>query len=130
MEKQIVNYEIAKILKELGFDELCFMGYDSCETLFLSNERGFRVHVINAPLYQQVIDWAREKYNINIEVNYMPNIKMYCIIVSPMDYVPKEHSNTVNYNRAIIVTCNNVKFESYYDARKQAIIEFIKLIKK
>ena len=75
MEKQFVNYKIARILKEKGFKENClavyvnekfqiprgfgitFATYGMCEIVKTS---------ILAPLWQQAIDWLREKHKIMI----------------------------------------------------------------
>lgn len=73
MKKLFVSYEIAKLLKEKGFNESCIAYYETKVTLnFLdthfgaiipTNKDGFGV---DAPLFQQVIDWFREKHNIRI----------------------------------------------------------------
>lgn len=70
MNKQFVTYEIALKLKELGFNELCLAQYfiKSCN---LITEKDFSVvydNMLNAPLWQQVIDWFRVKYNVLIIV--------------------------------------------------------------
>lgn len=72
MKKQFVTYEIAKQLKELGFDEECFgyyhvnegytKGYAFC---YSENTRTSDCSVL-APLWQQVIDFIWEKYHILI----------------------------------------------------------------
>lgn len=78
MKKQFVTYKIALALKELGFDEKCFGWYDnegrfffpSNNTLHTRNSKveGRSDNIITAPLWQQVIDWLREEYNIYINV--------------------------------------------------------------
>ena len=94
MEKEFVTYEIALKLKELGFDELC-LGYFNEKKQFLlshpSNDgkiipdyyrnsrsefwlsqifsrKSKKINICTAPLYQQVIDWFREKHDFNIEI--------------------------------------------------------------
>ena len=81
MEEQFITYEIALKLKELGFNEECFCTFDNgVLSRNPSNKMdgkpiqtkpytwvNSKVHntVITAPLWQQVIDWLREKgYNI------------------------------------------------------------------
>lgn len=79
MKEQFVTYEITIKLKEKGFDEPCFGLYNIYETygqygiinigdLHLTNvNRGFKGNnAIIAPLWQQVIDWFREKHQIEI----------------------------------------------------------------
>lgn len=86
-----VPYEIAKQLKEKGFNEECFMvynshregipGYPTLErpinyrflrydyTVYNYHLNKLNTKLITAPLYQQVIDWFRVKHKINIQWN-------------------------------------------------------------
>jgi hypothetical protein len=71
MEKEFITYEQALALKELGFDEPCFMTYLNGKLdkeIFLFNH-SIRSHstqeFISAPLYQQVFRWFREKHNLH-----------------------------------------------------------------
>ncbi len=92
MKNLFVPYEIAKQLKEKGFNEKClgwwFKYYDTANLHLVENDEGednnlkldlSSSQAINArqleqeyesscsaPLYQQVIDWFREKHNILI----------------------------------------------------------------
>ncbi len=82
MEKEFVTYEVAKKLKELGFDNVPCLGVyytnetegafeiDSSirDTQYYS-KKGFRDGIL-APLWQQAIDWLREK---KIKVVEIPN---------------------------------------------------------
>jgi hypothetical protein len=80
MEKQFVTYEIAKKLKELGFDEKCFAYYtynDIDKDRFhlqyplVTNAQLFdplskaKYQDVSAPLWQQVISWFMEKKGIH-----------------------------------------------------------------
>ncbi len=74
MKHLFVPYEIALQLKEKGFDEPCFgiwmergaifdiLYVARQEDAWMANEN----NGILAPLYQQVIDWFREKHSIDI----------------------------------------------------------------
>lgn len=84
-ESLFVPYEIAVKLKEVGFDEPCFNYYhndndDSNDKSFYlfefmhtfgikNSERvtnqGFE-NTISAPMYQQIVDWLSEKFNIDV----------------------------------------------------------------
>lgn len=82
MKNLFVPYEIALKLKEKGFDELCFgwfqpeVGYTNVQINWNAENphrnSNFKEHensigeVIAAPLYQQVVDFFREKHNIEI----------------------------------------------------------------
>jgi hypothetical protein len=83
MKHLFVPYEIALILKEKSFDENCFAWYH-CPTTYENEELNKYTLKIDrpplnlfkngggtlliAPLYQQVIDWFREKHNMNISI--------------------------------------------------------------
>jgi len=73
MEKEFVPYEIALVLKELGFDEPCFGGYDKeTKKLWIGNIEGYeqfnRDFYILAPTYSQCFRWFRNKYNLNAPI--------------------------------------------------------------
>ena len=78
MEEQFATYEIALELKELGFDGPCLCYYDKnkilCRSLLeypiINSKNGFHAHwnIIIEPIWQQVIDWFREKQNICINI--------------------------------------------------------------
>lgn len=75
MIKQYVPYKIAFALKELGFNEECFGWYYLNNPDYIEYERCklkdcTDIH-ISAPLWQQVIDWFREKYKLSIYI--IPN---------------------------------------------------------
>lgn len=87
MEKEFATYEISRECKELGFNERCFAYYDHnkqfklqdnplafytrndsisswCTNIFAKKES--KLNACSAPLWQQVIDWLRLCYNMNI----------------------------------------------------------------
>lgn len=74
MKNEFVTYEQALALKELGFDDKCFRGYDKNQMLFYSEQECG--HVLNytkgmnisAPLKQQAFKFIREKYNIYCKI--------------------------------------------------------------
>lgn len=73
MENQFVSSEIAFKLKEKGFlnDCLGFYYYDGSFQKYrlVYNESSDEwVKTINAPLWQQVIDWFRTEHNIDINI--------------------------------------------------------------
>jgi hypothetical protein len=77
MNKEFVPYEQALALKELGFDEPCFMTYLNGKLdkeIFLFNH-SIRSHstqeFISAPLYQQAFRWFREKYDLDSFIKHI-----------------------------------------------------------
>lgn len=142
MKELFVSYELALKLKEKGFDEECIAYW------FLSLEKGTNKEVVSllpivivwkagtmwkgmdnskcdseilctAPLYQQVIDWFREKHKIGVDN-------------SPVLSTDLE---TYKYNY-MIYSLNKVDFDqkrstiqyTYYEALDKAIEEALKLI--
>jgi len=69
-----VTYETAVLLKEKGFDELCFALYNPKEELIqcgvrLSNTQVGRVPgSYSAPTHQMALKWLREVHNIYIDI--------------------------------------------------------------
>ena len=85
MKDQFVTYEIAKRLKDLGFNEPCFGWYRSgllrcidsgielpfdytSNTLINEREEAERIEGIAAPLWQQAHGWLREKHGVFISI--------------------------------------------------------------
>lgn len=122
MEKQFVTYQISLKLKELGFNEPC-LGYFNIETKELIDKK-WNQHpnksswTINAPLWQQAIDWFETEKHIIVEEHlyYSYNKQMWGIA----------NSNHPDYENDILTTF----FKSKYDARKQAILNAIELCTK
>lgn len=78
MKNQFVTYEIALKLKELGFDEECFAYWYGEGDLIYCNSSSNGVYPFKtqrddddsatAPLWQQVEQWFRVKYNICVVI--------------------------------------------------------------
>jgi hypothetical protein len=70
--KEFVTYRQALLLKELGFNEDTFGGYDfEDKQLYIGYENEYRRtwnldFYIHAPLKQQVFRWFREKYDADV----------------------------------------------------------------
>ena len=130
IKDQFVTYEIALGLKELGFDEECFAIFfrtilnngrtvnyisDDWESPFYKNRTNSEsnsVDIVSAPLWQQVIDWLREKYGIYILI-------MPCRIPS----------NEIKYYifKGKLKWDRNELYNTYEEAREQAILKCIEL---
>ena len=136
MKNQFCSYEIALKLKELGFDEPCLACFTDGEIHFekpnylLSQQKAnyifkFR-NTILAPLWQQVIDWFRDKYHTNIEINRFPNISKWGFIVTDMTIIPKQQTRKENINMSLKVA-DVRRFDEYFECREQAILKAIEL---
>ena len=73
MEQLFIPYEIAKLLKQKGFEWNCF-GYwiksKNSNKAQLTIGDNFNEEEIDAPLYQQVVDWFREKHSFWIQITW------------------------------------------------------------
>lgn len=88
MKHLFVPYNLALQLKEKGFNENCFTWYlnkklEEDSTKFFFFTHSYRSHkgeifgvaqeFVSAPLYQQAIDWFREKHEILILTDHYLN---------------------------------------------------------
>lgn len=93
MKEQFVDFETAKMLKELGFNEACEYMYDGfilirSEKLPARYETNFNSELskhrfakyISAPLWQQVEQWLWEEHNIILEIDEVDNGRIFCSV--------------------------------------------------
>jgi len=131
IQNQFCSYEIALKLKELGFEERCLglVCDDGSIIIHQANKHDqFYNQTCLAPLWQQVIDWFREKhkYSVSIHVdenNSTPSDIKYWYCIDSFFEVPN--------NKIVREGIEEVdNFSSFEEAREQAILKAIKLIKK
>ncbi len=131
MEELFVSYEFAKLAREKGFDEHCFMYWrpdmDGSMQLWYHQET-YCLDAIGsnnsddakwvdctAPLHQQIVDWFREKHNLSILIEI--GTQEFSYIVYNIKKDRKETGvDTIKYNG------------TYYEALNKAIEEAFKLI--
>lgn len=145
MKHLFVSYEIAKLLKDKGFDEECLYYYFPTgivgETIYklLSKEhevdldgtsidKGYKLGLfqltVPAPLYQQVIDWFREKHGLHIWAEPMGDInpELYTWYIESTKGIVLQEVGSPKYKNW------EWSNESYYQALDAAIKEALKLI--
>ena len=128
MKEQFVTYKIALKLKELGFNEECLAYYHDKTEPYLcryldSNNGAFNIncrHVLfdtdcTAPLWQQAIDWFREKHNLYIWIQPINSF-----------VEDKEDLNSLIFLYCKDISSDLEDFENY----EQAILRAIELCKK
>jgi hypothetical protein len=131
MKKQFVTYEIALKLKELDFDEPCMAVYLGKEGFYFrpelnGNKNSYfkdKSKSVSLPLWQQVIDWVREKYDIHFSFHYNPRTKKYAMWIEGPDEILRDHS-------AEIDILYSSKFDTYEECRKQSIIKAIEILEE
>lgn len=124
MKHLFIPYKLAIKLKNLSFTEPCFGKFltsEVPENRFRFNTEGSPKdyntenygRFISAPLYQQVVDWFREKHSIIINAVPDESLQIYCGKVEDKDgFIETEDTS------------------SYYEALAKAIEESLKLIKQ
>ena len=85
-----VSFEIAKLLKEKGFDESTIMRYDSNGEISSDGRYGHynslkKFDFISAPTLQMAMKWLREEHNIHVEVR-ITNHSFSSLIAVPRYY--------------------------------------------
>lgn len=74
MNEDFVSFEIAKKLKEKGFNEGCYKYYENKELKWSNSPwletqyNSYMPHIIAAPTISQVLKWLREEKKIHIEI--------------------------------------------------------------
>jgi len=143
MQKEIILYPEAQELQQLGFDDICFgyycsvLGKPGVELIIRQTPPRF-YHLMTipehfdilAPTYSQAFRWFREKYRLNSETPYLPNVEKYGIIVSDMTIKPKDLSNNENFKRGVEVTNNFAKYDTHEEAELDCLRHLIKLVKE
>ena len=133
MKEQFVTYEIALKLKELGFDEKVCALY-RYERLYpiLGFEKinSVKQSVIAAPLWQQVISWLKNECKLEIEV-FKWVAKCYHNEELATPHYLFDIDKAFEYTNDWIYQSINddLKYHTYEEAREQAILKAIELIK-
>lgn len=115
MESLFIPFELAVIAKEKGFEEECFGGYTQERLFVYGEEYYYRSIKIDAPLYQQIVNWFDE-LGIFITISYVaPDTNKFGIRI---DCYTKNR-NITNYYTHIYAT--------RVEAENKAIEEAFKL---
>ncbi len=119
-----IPYELAVIAKEKGFNEPCFGSYRINSPNFFSPNKCDKNGDITllAPIYQQIVDWFREKHKIYITVVPFKAIPLSGIFKRTFyDYVL--------YCDSIAENKKEQQFNSHYEALMNAIQQAFNIIK-
>ena len=135
MEKQFVTYEIALKLKKLDFNDKCFGLYKN--GVFYRDYETFQwndfSNCIKVPLWQQVIDWFREKHDIHISFvpEYNPNKFQKLMYSYAISYQNNNYGGIDdNLDAWLQLSDNGINYhicENYDIAKEQAILKTIEL---
>jgi hypothetical protein len=111
IKEAYVSFETAKLLKEKGFDEPCYMSYwlrtkDNIELAHLEQHCNNYSDCMCAPTLQMGCAWLREIHNIDIEIRRSPNTMMYKCLV---------------YKDTLVKCITDAIMETYEDAVEAAL---------
>lgn len=150
MNKLFVSYELAKLAKEKGFNEPCLAYYAENKILQMDTrpfEDWCRLQAISHPevtntkiqfalnkdcyaasLYQQLIDWFREKHRYHIDVTFQESIG------NKVEFINTPYYSIEIYHLHGGDAWKTYKFvafsDDYYITLNKALEEAFKLIKK
>ena len=135
-----VSFEIAKLLKENGFNEPCKMWYAEYTSAWGGDPSGDRKYIniqfddrnrfnesykflCYAPNVQRVKKWLREKYNIHIEIRITNHSISNMVNIAKYYWVMVNTETVKWYDES---TCYNVKgFDTPEEAEEDAIIHLL-----
>ena len=87
IQERYCSYEVAKLLKEKGFDEPCRSVYEDCGdyidfyyTVEEQTDLQMGVFEVLRPTHQMAMDWLREVHKLHIEI--YANASGYRFIIS------------------------------------------------
>jgi len=96
MEHLFADYEVSTLVKEKGFDKPCLAFYSNSKLYFdyqkiaitVGFDKGVAIQLnyVNAPLWDQIIEWLREVHNIEIVITGIPiyDIRKYWVCLYRM----------------------------------------------
>lgn len=137
MDKEFISFEQAKVLKELGFDETCFMYWKyepdgkaykyyfsepNVENEVGSNNSDEATFVVcTAPLWQQAFEFFRDKYSAHSHISKYKdnNFYHYDIFVDVVEEGEEYYESYV---------CD-VLFNTYEEAQSACLDKLIELAK-
>ena len=119
MQHLFLDKELSQLAKDKGFDDECLASHNSIHGFVLGNEQFTSNQP--APLYQQIIDWFREKHKIIIVIDFYNDGNEWLdtrfkIKISEFKHFKTHDSFVLN------------EINSYYEALDKAIEEAFKLI--
>lgn len=73
IKEDYVSFEVAKLLKEKGFNEPCFYYYKDGNLMFspfLKGRNSYQTDTYSAPTLQMAMRWLREVHHLYIDVGF------------------------------------------------------------
>lgn len=125
MTEDYVSFEVAKLLKEKGFDWECATLYDIRNGEFLEKQTGYVFNnsqwdnFITAPTLQMAMKWLREVCKIGI----FPSI--YQIVTGAESGINEYSAMIVDFETGKFFTLEKFRTPSYEKTVEQAIMYYL-----
>lgn len=104
IEEAYVSFEVAKLLKEKGFDWACIGYYvddepDDVKYSFLCETNSiWESRCCSAPTLQMAMAWLRREFGLHCSVDYDYVLGWYCQITSLKETVEYDHEEMKHYH--------------------------------
>ena len=110
LASQFVPYELSLKLKNIGFNEPCFGGWDDDKIWYYHPDSDI---IVDAPLWQQAFDWFREKHSLHALNSPLLNNEWSVVIDNTLN------SNQVYWSKRV----------GYQEARQDCLEKLIEICK-
>ena len=119
IKEDYCSYEVAKILKDKGFNESCYTCYVEKEIShydYSSTNYELIDGVISCPTIQMTMKWLREIHNKHCDIGYDIDLHWFFQIIDLKETVEYDYPETKYYH-----TENETGFNSYEEAVEAAL---------
>ena len=119
IKEDYCSYEVAKILKEKGFNESCYTCYVEKEIShydYSSTNYELIDGVISCPTIQMAMKWLREIHNKHCDIGYDIDLHWFFQIIDLKETIEYDYTETKYYH-----TENETGFNSYEEAVEAAL---------
>lgn len=119
IKEDYCSYEVAKILKEKGFNESCYTCYVEKEIShydYSSTNYELIDGVISCPTIQMTMKWLREIHNKHCDIGYDIDLHWFFQIIDLKETIEYDYPETKYYH-----TENETGFNSYEEAVEAAL---------
>lgn len=111
-----VSYEVAKLLKEKGFEGICDYAYSNKGNYFEVDRSNFDEVYCLRPTHQMAMKWLREVHNKHCDIGYDIDLKWFFQIIDLKETVEYDYLETKHYHAE-----NETRFNSYEQAAEAAL---------
>jgi hypothetical protein len=123
MNNIFVNYEIAQKLKNLKFNEKCLKWKSVIDSDHLEFKNWNQYNnALSKPTYEQVLEFLRTIYFINIKIEYLCSVNEILALVGVIDFMINKHGKPDIHIQST--------FLDYYEVLTETILECLNIVEK